>query len=72
MFDFNSFQHLLQFEIKRSEAEFKEIEPRFKYGWFHLKLYLMFQNLSRYLSEADLRRGSNSLNSDSGSFSNLK
>jgi len=72
MFDFNSFQHLLQFEIKRSEAEFKEIEPRFKYGWFHLKLYLMFQNLSLYLSEADLRRGSNSLNLDSVSFSNLK
>ena len=34
-------------------AEFKEIErrfkfkSRFKYGWFHLKLYQMFQNLSR-------------------------
>ena len=24
-------------------AEFKEIEPRLKYGWFHLKLYSMFQ-----------------------------
>ena len=22
-----------------SEAEFKEFEPRLKYGWFHLKLY---------------------------------
>ena len=36
-----------------SVAEFKEIErrfkfkPRFKYGWFHLKLYQMFQDLSR-------------------------
>ena len=36
-------------------AEFKEFErrfkfkPRFKYGWFHLKLYLMFQDLSRRL-----------------------
>ena len=36
-----------------SEAEFKEFEPRliFKprlnYGWFHLKLYQMFQDLSR-------------------------
>ena len=28
-------------------AEFKEFELRFKYGWFHLKLYQMFQYLSR-------------------------
>ena len=28
-------------------AEFKEFEPRLKYGWFQLKLYLMFQDLSR-------------------------
>ena len=34
-------------------AEFKEFErrfkfkPRFKYDWFHLKLYQMFQDLSR-------------------------
>ena len=33
-------------------AEFKEFKrrfkfkPRFKYGWFHLKLYQMFQYLS--------------------------
>ena len=56
-------------------AEFKEFErrfkfkPRFKYGWFPLKLYQMFQdkpalNLNRVL--ADLNRGSNSLNSISG------
>ena len=57
-------------------AEFKEIERRFKfksrlkYGWFHLKLYQMFQDLSRRLIQnefwrilADLNRGSNSLNS---------
>ena len=36
-------------------AEFKEFErrfkfkPQFKYGWFHLKLYQMFQDLSRRL-----------------------
>ena len=36
-------------------AEFKEFEqrfkfkPRFKYGWFHLKLYKMFQDLSQRL-----------------------
>ena len=36
-------------------AEFKEFErrfkfkPRFKYGWFLLKLYQMFQDLSRRL-----------------------
>ena len=29
------------------EAEFKEFEPWLKYGWFRLKLYLMFQDLSR-------------------------
>ena len=35
------------------EAEFKEFYPRLKfesrlkYGWFHLKLYSMFQDLSR-------------------------
>ena len=34
-----------------SEAEFKEFEPRLKYGWFHLKLYSIFQDLSRRLIE---------------------
>ena len=29
------------------EAEFKEFETRLKYGWFHLKLFLIFQDLSR-------------------------
>ena len=35
------------------EAEFKEFKPwlkfetRLKYDWFHLKLYLIFQYLSR-------------------------
>jgi len=38
-----------------SVAEFKEFKrrfkfkPRFKYGWFHLKLYQIFQELSRRL-----------------------
>ena len=51
----------------RTETEFKEFErrfkfkPRLKYGWFHLKLYQMFQDLSRVLT--DLNRGLNSLNS---------
>ena len=31
----------------QAETEFKEFEPRLKYGWFHLKLYSMFQDLSR-------------------------
>ena len=58
---------------KLTEAEFKEIEPRLKfetrlkYGWFHLKLYSIFQVLSGRPIEtsflADLRRDSNSLNS---------
>jgi len=27
--------------------QFKEFEPGLKYGWFHLKLYYIFQDLSR-------------------------
>ena len=40
---------------KQPVAEFKEFErrfkfmPRLKYGWFHLKVYQMFQDLSRRL-----------------------
>ena len=39
--------------IKCTETEFIEFEPRFKfkpglkYGWFHVKLYLIFQDLSQ-------------------------
>ena len=43
-------------EFKEFERRFK-FKPRFKYGWFHLKLYQMFQDLSRVL--ADLNRGLN-------------
>ena len=45
--------YTMDVEIKWSEAEFKEFERRFefkpplKYAWFHLKVYLMFQDLSR-------------------------
>ena len=73
-------------DINRPVAEFKEFERRFKfkpqlkYGWFHLKLYQMFQDLSLNLNRvlADLNRGSNSLNSisvflfDANSFSKKK
>ena len=44
-------------ECNETEAEFKEFEPRLKlkprlkYGWFHLKLNSIFQNLSRRLIE---------------------
>ena len=31
----------------KPEAELKKFESRLKYGWFHLKLYLIFQDLSR-------------------------
>jgi len=43
----------LSIRIFTSEAEFKEFEqrlkfkPRLKYGWFHLKMYYIFQDLSR-------------------------
>ena len=49
---------LLKHKIAKSKSpvtEFKEFErrfkfkPRFKFGWFHLKLYQMFQDLSQRL-----------------------
>ena len=59
-------------------AEFKEFErrfefkPRIKYGWFHLKLYQMFQDLNRALNLnrvlADLNRCSSALNAISDQF----
>jgi len=48
--------------VSCSEAEFKEFErrlklkPRLKYGWFHLKLYSMFQDLSRRSIETGILR----------------
>ena len=68
--------------FKRTEAEFKEFEPRLKfnpglnYGLFHLKIVLHFLrfkpalNLNRF--QADMRRGSNSLNSDTGSTTSMQ
>ena len=60
--------------INEPKAELKEFESRFKftpwlkYGFFHLKSYSMqFQDLSRCSIKPvfkDLRRGSNSLNSE--------
>ena len=51
-----SFIYNMNFEsLIFAVAEFKEFErrfkfkPWFKYGWFHLKLYQMFQDLSRRL-----------------------
>ena len=38
--------HIPVAEFKEFEQRFK-FKPRFKYGWFHLKLYQMFQDLSR-------------------------
>ena len=41
------------FVAEQPEAEFKEFRPRLKfklrlkYGWFHLELYSIFQDLSR-------------------------
>ena len=53
----NNYLQLLCRELKEillyPVAEFKEFErrfkfkPRFKYGWFHLKLYQMFPDLSQ-------------------------
>ena len=49
-------------KILTAEAEFKEFEPRLKFetrlknGWFPLKLYSMFQDLSRRLIETGFWR----------------
>ena len=51
-FDFN----LNNFFFVKSEAEFKEFEPRVKYGWFHLKLYSKFQDLGRRSTETGFWR----------------
>ena len=42
--------------FKGTEAEVKEFETRLKYGWFHLKLYLMSSDLSRGLIETGFWR----------------
>ena len=42
-----------EWDILNPETEFKEFEPRLKskprlkYGWFHLKIYSIFQDLRR-------------------------
>ena len=48
---FNTFNNSCKLEISfillpitESEAEFKEFEPRLKYGSLHFKLYQMFQD----------------------------
>ena len=55
------------FRVKEFDPRLK-FKPRLKYGLFHLKLYSIFQDLSRRSIETgfwDLRRGLNSLNSNS-------
>ena len=57
--------------VEYTENEFKEFEPRLKYGRFYLKMYSIFPDVSQSSIETgfwvDLRRGLNSLNSDTGS-----
>ena len=59
----------LDLNLKNLSRSLK-FKPRLKYGWFHLKLYSIFQELSRRSNVnrffADLSRDSNSLNSDTG------
>ena len=67
--------HLQSF-LSKPEAEFKEFKPRLKYGGFHLKLYSIFQDLSRRPIETGFcgiwGRGLNSLNSDTDHMNGLK
>ena len=34
-------------QLEQTEAEFKEFKPWLNYGWFHLKLYKIFQDCIR-------------------------
>ena len=51
--ELNTFKARKFYHICWSEAEFKEFEqrftfkPRLKFGWFHLNLYWIFQDLNR-------------------------
>ena len=55
------FYHTIAISMQ-PEAEFKEFEPRIKfkprlkYGWFHLKSYSLFQELSRRSIETGFGR----------------
>ena len=44
------------YPIDSPVSEFKEFEPRLKHGWFHLKLYSIFQDLRRRLIETGFGR----------------
>ena len=50
-----SYQNSTEVEIKEFEPQLK-FKTRLKYGWFHLKLYSMFQDLSRRSIESGFRR----------------
>ena len=67
--DFNSRLDLPEPEVKEFKPRLKS-KPQLKYGWFPLKLYLIFQDLIRLSIETgffgDLTPGLNSLNSASG------
>ena len=43
-------------QLEQTEAEFKEFKPWLNYGWFHLKLYKFFQDLSRRSIETGFRQ----------------
>ena len=49
-------RYLSDQKLSTAEAEFKEFESWLKYGWFHLKMYLMFQDLSRRSIETGFSR----------------
>ena len=46
--------HGKQTNTNKPEAEFKEFDTRLKNGWFYLKLYSIFQDLSRRSIETGL------------------
>ena len=67
-----NYQTIFQFNrfplFHNPEAEFKEFEPRLKYGGFHLKVYSIKAGAQLKPVLADLSRGSNLLNSDTDHF----
>ena len=66
------------FNKPEAEKGFKpsfKFKLRLKYGWFHLNLYSIFQDLSRRSLKpvlGDLRHGLNSLNSNTELFTIYK
>ena len=48
--------NLKVYQLSNHEGRIKEFEPRLKYGWFLLELYLTFQDISQRSIETSFWR----------------